>query len=59
VDLSGEEPRVFLALPRLYHYLVHLLVTEACLNHANEAVRFAVTTVSISKLVIFGGRGVY
>jgi hypothetical protein len=51
VDLSGEEPRVFLALPRLYHYLVHLLVTEACLNHANEAVRFAVTTVSISKLV--------
>lgn len=51
VDLSGAVPRVFIALPRLYHYLVHLFVTQGCLSHASEGMRRSVTTVSISKLV--------
>jgi hypothetical protein len=51
VDMGGAMPRVFIALPRLYHYLLHLMVTEACLGHANVSIRQAVTTVSMGKLI--------
>lgn len=50
VDLSGATPRVFISLSRLYHYLLHLFVTQECLSHPSEAVRRAVTTVSMAKL---------